>query len=183
MIPLCILAIESESDREFMTALYLNYNQLMQRQILKIVRDEIAVEDLFQDVLEKLVDRVSDLRNLPVTHLIKYVTVACKNHSYNYLRRKRALSWIPLENLAEVADPNQDRAQMELSVITSDSLSKLSKIWPKLDERSQYLLESYYFAEMTPQEIGKTLGIKPESVRMALTRARKTAYRLIEEET
>lgn len=51
MVPFCILAIENEDDREFMTRLYLDYSRLMQQQITKIVQDEWAAEDLMQTTL------------------------------------------------------------------------------------------------------------------------------------
>lgn len=55
---------------------------------------------------------------------------------------------------------------------------QLRIIWPKLDERSKYLLESRYLLEKSNQEMAQYLGIKPESIRMALTRARKNAVQL-----
>lgn len=63
----------------------------------------------------------------------------------------------------------------------TDELEHLSKVWPKLDWRSRYLLESHYILEKSPYEIAN-LGIKPDSVRMALTRARKAAYALLAKE-
>ena len=53
MIPYCILIIEDDSDREFMSKLYLSYNRLMYREIFKIVNDPWVTEDLMQEVLEQ----------------------------------------------------------------------------------------------------------------------------------
>ena len=58
---------------------------------------------------------------------------------------------------------------------------RLAQVWDKLDERSRYLLEARYILEKTDAEIAEDLGIQPKSVRMALTRARKTAKELMEE--
>lgn len=58
-------------------------------------------------------------------------------------------------------------------------LSQLSVIWDKLDYRHQYILEARYILEKSLEEIAEDLEIKPESVRMALTRARRKAYSLI----
>lgn len=81
MVPFCILAIENEDDREFMTRLYLDYSRLMQQQITKIVQDEWAAEDLMQTTLVKLIDKVQDLRTKDRNHLINYIISACKNQA------------------------------------------------------------------------------------------------------
>ena len=56
----------------------------------------------------------------------------------------------------------------------------MAAVWDKLDPRSQYVLEARYILDKTDDEIADFLGIKPDSVRMALTRARKKAYDLME---
>ncbi len=69
---------------------------------------------------------------------------------------------------------------MDLHFIRREELDCLARVWPRLDERSQYILEAYYILEMSTKEIGEELGIKPGSVRMALTRARQKAYELLQ---
>ena len=58
-------------------------------------------------------------------------------------------------------------------------MNRLISAWHKLDDRSRFLLEKYYFLEMSCTEIAEELGTKPGSVRMALSRARKSAYNLL----
>lgn len=41
------------------------------------------------------------------------------------------------------------------------------------------MLEGYYILEKPMAELGMELGIKPTSIRMALTRARGKAYKLL----
>lgn len=69
---------------------------------------------------------------------------------------------------------------MEQRFLRDADIEALVKIWPELDERSQYVLSARYFLEKPYEEIAKDLGIKPPSVRMALTRARKNVYQLME---
>ena len=88
MVPFCILAIENEDDREFMTRLYLDYSRLMQQQITKIVQDEWAAEDLMQTTLVKLIDKVQDLRT---NVLLSYIS---KRHKSNQ-RKKGGLAKLP----------------------------------------------------------------------------------------
>ena len=57
----------------------------------------------------------------------------------------------------------------------------MSRIWTQLDERTRYLLEGYYILNLPAAEMARELNIKPASLRMALTRARKTAYQLLQD--
>lgn len=51
-------------------------------------------------------------------------------------------------------------------------LSALKQVWGSLPEDVRSLLRMKYFLQMDNKEIAAHLGIKPESVRMRLTRAR-----------
>ena len=46
MIPYCILAIENDDDREFMSSLYIDYKQLMYSEIRKIIKKDCDAEDV-----------------------------------------------------------------------------------------------------------------------------------------
>ena len=67
----------------------------------------------------------------------------------------------------------------EPQIIKIMDLEALSNIWPDLDPRSQYVLEARYLLEKSTDEIASELNIKPDSVRMAISRARKKAYMLM----
>lgn len=179
MIPYCILTIEDDSDREFMSKLYLSYNRLIYREIFKIVNDPWVTEDLMQEVLIKLIDRVKDLRAKDRQHLINYVITASKNKARNYMRDSCRKRESPFDDQIEWSDPHLSRDEIEVHLIQKDRLTRLISAWHKLDERSRFLLEKYYFLEMSCTEIAEELGTKPGSVRMALSRARKSAYELL----
>jgi RNA polymerase sigma-70 factor (ECF subfamily) len=49
-------------------------------------------------------------------------------------------------------------------------------MWPSLDETTRAILEKKYILGQSDSEIAHSLGIKASSVRMNLTRARKSAY-------
>jgi len=76
-----------------------------------------------------------------------------------------------------------DGEAIELQVIKKEDLEALSRIWTQLDERTRYLLEGYYILNLPAAEMARELNIKPASLRMALTRARKTAYQLLQDKS
>ena len=179
MIPYCILIIEDDSDRDFMSTLYLSYNRLMYREIFKIVNDPWVTEDLMQEVLIKLIDRVKELRAKDRQHLINYVITVSKNKARNYVRDSNRNKEISFDDQVDYSAPYLGRDEIEFHLIQKGRLKKLISAWHKLDERSRLLLEKYYILEMSCTEIAKELGTKPGSVRMALSRARKSAYELL----
>ena len=179
MIPYCILIIEDDSDRDFMSTLYLSYNRLMYREIFKIVNDPWVTEDLMQEVLIKLIDRVKELRAKDRQHLINYVITVSKNKARNYVRDSNRNKEISFDDQVDYSAPYLGRDEIEFHLIQKDRLKKLISARHKLDERSRLLLEKYYILEMSCTEIAKELGTKPGSVRMALSRARKSAYELL----
>ena len=179
MIPYCILIIEDDNDRDFMSTLYLSYNRLIYREIFKIVNDPWVTEDLMQEVLIKLIDRVKELRAKDRQHLINYVITVSKNKARNYVRDSNRNKEISFDDQVDYSAPYLGRDEIEFHLIQKDRLKKLISAWHKLDERSRLLLEKYYILEMSCTEIAKELGTKPGSVRMALSRARKSAYELL----
>lgn len=180
MIPYIILAIENDSDRDFMSQLYVTYEKLMYSEVGKIAHDPWATEDIVQDTLVKLIDKIGLLRQLPSKKLINYIISASKNTAFNYLKRKEnrdILAFDEIELQSKTETP-LDRGP-EVKIVFEEDLRQLSRIWGKLDERSKYLLEGRYILGKTSAEMAEDLGIKPDSIRMALTRARQTAYKYI----
>ena len=58
----------------------------------------------------------------------------------------------------------------------------LAKIWPRLPEEDRLALEAKYILQLDDRQIARQLGIKPASVRMRLTRARRLARKEMEKE-
>ena len=184
MIPTFILVIEDLDNREFMSQLFLDFHRLMCNEARKIAKNDWIAEDIVQDTLLKLIDKVSLLRTLPQRKLVNYIISATKNTTYNYLRKKAHEDLLSFDELGstEMDLPESYKRDIETIVILHDDLNRLSHIWRKIDKRSQYLLEGRYIWGKSSAEMAADLGIRLDSVRMALTRARQTAYQFITEE-
>lgn len=174
MISFLLLTIENESDREFMADIFERYSHLMYYKIRNVVHDPWAVDDILQTTVEKLIDKVQTLRKLREDQLASYVATAARNNAYTYLRNKK-------EFLCFDATEVVDTYDIESAVLRKEDINRLAELWNALNERDQYFLSSRYILGMSTKEIAAELGIKPESVRMALTRARREAYRLLED--
>ena len=182
MIPVYILAIEDESDREYMTWLYCQYEKLMFSTIRKYTNDSWLVDDIMQSTLEKLMCKISLLKSLTRNRLISYIISSCKNNAYIILQYKSTHSTIDYIDTDHIGDSTDIFSKVESRILHEETLSYLIRIWPLLTPRNQYILRAKYILEKSSAEIAHELGIKSDSVRMALTRARKEAYILIKRE-
>lgn len=184
MIPYVILAIESDDDREFMTQLYFEYQRLMYREIFQITRDKWATEDVMQETLVKLIDKIPLLRSRDRDRRINYIISASKNTAINYLKKEKRRTVFSFDdNMDSPTELSHDPIETwmeQLSVV--EDWDCLHRVWPKLDEKSRYLLEGRYILRKSPEEMAADLGIKVASLRMALTRARRHAKQLMTEE-
>lgn len=183
MIPFVILAIEDDEDRAFMTEVYLQYERLMWSEIRKCLRDEQESEDAFQEALVKLVRHVKKLRSLETRNLVNYIITTVKHTCFDVLRRKKKASSLSMDDKEWIGQYSlQSDENVEDTVYRREAVAELEAIWPQLDERSRYLLESRYFLGMSTYEMGEILNITHDSVRVELSRARRKAKKLMEEQ-
>ena len=180
MLPSVITMIANENDREFMTRLFMQYRRLMFSEINKLVSNPTEAEDILQNALIKLCDKVSLLRDLDERRRISYIITAVKNQAKNHIRDNQKVSIYSLddENF-DLANSISDGTDIEQNLIIKEQLKELSAVWSKLDDISRQLLESKYLLKMNDEEIGNMLGTNPASVRMMLTRARRKALNLM----
>jgi RNA polymerase sigma-70 factor (ECF subfamily) len=178
IIPIIILAIEDDGDREFMTWLYIQYKTLLYSEIIKIVHDSNHTEDLIQDVIEKLIDRISLLRSLDNRGLVNYIITAAKHTAYNFCRDSKKEFVLFSEDQELLSDFS---ASIDEDLILKENLFCLSKVWHTLDEKTQYLLRAKYILNLSGKEIAAELEMPADNVRMALVRAKRKARKAMQE--
>lgn len=181
MIPLIILTIEDEDDRTFMTEVYVRYERLIYSEIYKLMNDRWMVEDVMQTTLMKLIDRLSRLRGMDERHRINYIITAARNNAISTLRLHASHASASLEAQQEAGWDFGSDFSVEETILRAEKIGRLKDIWPRLDARSRYLLESKYILDASSKEMAQTLGIKEDSVRVELSRARRKARQLLSE--
>ena len=170
MLPLIIMAIEDENDKEFMTRLYLQYRRLIYSEIRKITGEWDEAEDLVQTVVEKLLEKLPLLRGMERDKLVNYIISTARNTAYNSLRGKKPeVLWEDQERLPDPAPAPEER------VMAQEDLLALARAWLGLDEKTRYLLSAKYILNKSGREIAGDLGMPPDNVRTALVRARQRA--------
>lgn len=180
MIPIIIMAIEDESDREFMIRLYEDYNRLIYSTIQKFVQNPYDIEDIQQSLLVKLIEHISTLRSLAPNMVVYYISAAARNSAFSFIRSKKkdAVASFDDEEWLE-GYTISDSETVETAFFRQEDMHALHDVWEQLPEQCRYLLEAKYFLEQSDAEISESLCIKASSVRMYLTRARKKAFELM----
>ena len=175
MLPLVILAIENDDDRAFMVSLYERYRRLMLSEIRQLIKEQWSIEDVFQITLEKLIGRIVLLQSLEEHQLVNYIVTAARHHAINFLKKDGRETCIS----AEEAELLQNAESAEDAVLGHEYARRLAEVWPLISDRNRYLLEAKYILDLSLLEIADSLKIKPDSVRMELSRARKQARELL----
>ena len=181
-IPAVILAMEDDSDRQFMTALFLKYERLMYSEIQKIVGNQCDPDDILQTSLVKLIEKVKLLRSMEERPRVNYIITTVKHTAISEVQKlkKGTFNSLDDEDWLEGKGLCADES-VEDRIFRQDAVSRMEAIWPLLDKKKRYLLQARYFLDMSQEEIAAELDIKPDSVRMEMSRARKKVRELLEE--
>lgn len=173
---------DEPSDREFMIALYLEFERLLFQTARKYVSKPEVAEDIVQESLVKLHEKIRTIRSLDHMTLAAYIRSTVRNTSINVLKAEG----YEKERLVDVQDETVELADSQFNLDLIMELSRyrelLSKIWPQLSKEDQILLEGKYILGYNDYELAKEIGCKPGSIRMKLTRARRRALMIIREQ-
>ena len=132
-------------------------------------------EDLAQEVWEKLCTKEKVLFAYSKKQQIAYISAVVRNTAVSFARKEKKTC--PLDqaynlgyNEANILNEVMDR-QMKAEIFY--------RIWPSVPESIRELLERKYLLLESDAEIAAAMGIGKNSVRMYLSRARKTACAIL----
>ena len=170
----------SAEERTFLLQLYEKYKPLMVVTVRRYISNPNDQEDVLQDSLFRLVKNVETIQKISRYTLPTYIVCTIKSAAYDFLRKehRRADRLIhidagEIENLPEYKPLLNDFQE------NTERKDVLRKIWSKLSEDEQVLLESKYILGYSDADLAVTLKCKPSSIRMKLFRAREKARKLI----
>lgn len=184
MMLLMIAAIENDDDRAFMLELYNKYYGLVRKTVYSISHDNRDIEDLINDVFVKLIEKTSVLKDINGCKLAAYVVYTSRSVAINHLKHQSVVNKHTFygedadisDSLISIDNHMEDRFEYR------SDLEALGNAILKLPQKQKDLLHYKYTLEMDDAEIAEVLGINRNSVREYLTRARRNAKKLIDQE-
>lgn len=183
LLPFVILALENDDDRQFMTSFYLKYQRLMYAEAIKVLKGQREPEDIVQASLIKLIEKITLFRSMNERSRVNYMITTVKHTAISALRELKPDKFHSIDD-DEWPEATRLHAEssMEEDLFRQENVNRIRDVWHLLDWRSQYLLQARYFLDKNQDEIAAELQIKPDSVRMEMSRARKRLRELLAEE-
>lgn len=179
MISLINASSIAQDDKDFMLRLYQEFKPLMFATARKYVSNISDCEDIVQDCIVKLIEKIDTLREKDRCSLCSYIVFTVRNTAINFLKRQGIInahfSSLDLQyDELESKEPSLD----ELMAL-AERRAKLSDVWDQLPEEDRTLLEGKYILGYADKELAAQLNCNPSSIRMKLTRARRKALKLL----
>ena len=165
------------TEKLFMHSLYNEFIGLMVVTAKKYESNPDEVDDIIQDSLLKLIPKISILQGLERCILAAYIVSTVRNTAINHVKKKHITMKHHVKE--EISDIPEDALPLDELLILREKKNCLMQIWAILPEDDRILLEGKYILGYTDTELANELKIKPSSIRMKLTRARRKAFNLM----
>lgn len=182
MIPIVIMAVKDNTDRDYITDLFLRNERSMYGMAMKVVKEHHMACDMVSESCIKMIAKINYLRELPCYKQTRYILSIVKNTSLMYLRKRRGENYCLVEDerILDCADDPQD--PLDAALICEAESQVILQALKRLKPRDRDLLEMKYYSEMDDEAIGRQLGISKNSVRYYLMLARRALKTEIEKE-
>ena len=145
----------THSEKDFLSILYLMYGKMIWYVSVKILKDRELAEDAMQQTFEKVIKKISLLRDFHDMDRVKqYIYVEAKNTALVMLRAKQKI--VLLEEFPEMSAASDPVAEAVINKITVEELKK------QVCEMNPTYCEAFflrYFLELDYDEIADAFSI------------------------
>lgn len=173
MLPLFIMAIENDTDRQFVAGLYQCHRDFLLRCAQKILNDPDRAEEALHEAMLRVIRSLERVRQIPAEELLPYLVTIVQTASidlYHKTNRERQAAQGRERDWAESLSGTEDT---ELLLIRQEQAELLRECLKTLPQREIDLLNYAYTLELSTKEITRLTGLAPGNVRQILTRARR----------
>lgn len=171
----------SPGDKAFFLQFYEEYKRFLYYTAGKYVSSQADCEDLVQDAIVRLLKNIPSLRELNGCKTAKYIVLTVRTAFLDSEKRRHGSNAIYmsdelLETLIKaellVAEGIPDlSAKMEVEILKNS-----------LQPRDWLVLEGKYILGYSQEELGRLVGVSPDSVRMILWRAKEKARKILHQD-
>ena len=180
VLPLSILLIENDEDRQFMTDLYLQYRPLMYKIASRFFSENYAeMEDAVGSAVERLCKKCDTLMQVECNKRASYIVSTVRNVCLSRLReigRQRCnRDYAPdAEAVDSIPSPEDVQGIVFDRVFASDLLDSFSE----LSEKDKDLIRLRHIDLLGYDIIAQQVGITEIAARTAVSRAKSKLERL-----
>ena len=180
VIPLPILLIENDEDRQFLTDVYLQYKSLMYKTAYSFFRDNLSeVDDMVGNTVERLCKNCERLKAVDCNKRASYIVSSVRNVCITRLRElKRQRLHFDFgpddEDMEAIAGPDDVQEIVFSHLLVSDMLNA----FPELSERDRELIRLRHVDQLDYADIAALSGISEGAARTAVSRAKSRLEKL-----
>lgn len=144
----------------------------------KYTQSNIDREDIVQEAIVRLLNNISALKRLDCFKVRKYIVLTIKAVSLDYEKKKHSHQMILIneEMLEAMLEADVVLHHTELD---DSAYSMVEQLKLQMSHRDWVVLEGRYILGYSQEELGRLLGVNPNSVRMIICRARKKAREIL----
>lgn len=180
VLPLSILLIENDEDRQFMTEQYLQYRPLMYKIASQFFSDNYAeLEDAVGGAVERLCKKCETLQQVACNKRASYIVSTIRNVCLTRLReigrQRRSRDYT---GDSEVVDSVPSQEDVQGIVFDRVFASDLLDAFPELSEKDRNLIRFRHVDMMPYSNIAAQMGITEIAARAAVSRAKSKMERL-----
>lgn len=133
--------------------------------------DKTDESDIIQECLIRIMNNIDTFVSMPTQKRKAYTIPIIEHLCIDRSRREKRITIVPISEEIECDNVKID-SEEHLSILL------LSR---KLPERDWYILKSLYLDGISKEELAQTLHCNGDSLRMMMSRARKTARAILQE--
>jgi len=163
--------LQCDKIHAFLENLYERYRFPLLRIIRKYVGNSDICEDLFHEVIVRIIDHAELLITLSRPKLEAYIILIARGISVDYLRKNHVIDQIDIgdEALFDVLE--------NCDTLSTDSLSPINKVdlilmMHTLSKEDRLLLIGKYYLGLSTADLSKAMGGTPTAVRSRIHRAK-----------
>lgn len=181
MLPIVTCTIESPDDHDIILEYFQKNKLRLYAEARKYFSTQEDVEDVVYESLVRIMDHMEKFRSLLPHERLQYGRAIIRNLSYTCLKRRSHFTIEPFEDVDMYLAIEESQLPDNI-VFQRIQLEKIRAIWAEIPVEERMLLEQKYILDWSDRDLAVTLGIKPQSVRMRLTRAKRTIIQLLKEQ-
>lgn len=179
-LPLAILLIDDDADRQFLTDLYLQYRELIYKKAAGFFHNSPSeIEDAISSTAERMCKYCKELQNTPCNkrkfYIVKIVRSVCITRYTELQRHKNKHDWFAdLETIERAEDENSAHGIVFSRVYADDLLNSFAA----LSDRDKELIRMRHIDMMDYDDIAEILHISEGTARTAVSRAKTRLEKL-----
>ena len=179
LIPLCIIQMTSDDDRNWMTDVYIRHADMMKRIAKRYLSSPQEVEDAIIQSCISIIRHSDQLREMEPAAVARYIAKTVHHQALENAQRlnRERLRFQNLsdENILTTADPQV----AENRLVLMEEVEMVLQAIQRLPERQRVVLKMRVFDELEDSDIASRLSITESSVRKYVHNARKNLLKML----